>query len=80
MPKSTLKPINKTANDIEIKFKVPTDTVANPAVRIKPVMRLMSVEITSVVDFNPQYKRIITNETDKNPANPRPSITLLSSS
>ncbi len=76
MLKSTLKPINKTAKDIEIKFRVPTDSVANPAVRIKPETREMSVEITRVVDFKPQYKRIITKDTDKNPARPRPSTTL----
>ena len=76
MPKSTLKPINKTAKEIEIKFSVPTDTVANPAVRIKPEIRVISVEITRVIDLNPQYKRIITKDTDKNPARPRPSTTL----
>ncbi len=76
MPKSTLKPINKTAKDIEIKLSVPTDTVANPAVTIKPEIRVISVEITRVVDLNPQYKRIITKDIDKNPARPRPSTTL----
>ena len=80
MPKSTLRPINRTANATEIRFNAPRAKIAKAAVQIRPISNVTSAAAASLSDRNPISNRTTTRNSDTPPATPMPFSTLCSSS
>ena len=61
MLKSALSPINKTAKVTEIKFRVPIEAVANPAVNNRPKPKVIKEAIRSVIERKHRNSKPTTN-------------------